>query len=99
MSIVQATRVQSNKPDEIIALAKKIKSLVEKHGAESVRLMRLHDSDRIGEWQFVSRYSSWEVYGKVQGGLAKDAAWEKLMTQVNNIGAQTNRFILVEVDL
>ena len=99
MTIIQLTRFESSKSEEMIAIAKQVKFVVEKHGADSVHLRTIHDGPWIGEWMFVSRYSSWEVFGKTQGGLAKDPAWQKLMTQMKTIGKPTNRLITVEVEI
>jgi len=45
---------------------------VEKHGAEFLRLSRFHTGPWAGELLVTTRYSSWEVYGKVQEAVAKD---------------------------
>jgi len=38
-----------------------------------------------GEWLVVTRYSSWEAFGKAQEGLAKDPAWAKLDRKYSGI--------------
>ena len=71
MAIVQFTRFKSDKPEEMVKTAKQAKAIFEKHGAEFLRLSRFHTGAWAGEWLISTRYSSWEVYGKVQEGVAK----------------------------
>jgi hypothetical protein len=52
-----------------------------------------------GEWLVATRYSSWEVYGKVQEGLSKDPAFAKLMAHTSTVAELMGRNIAVGVDL
>ena len=52
-----------------------------------------------GEWLVVTRYASWEVYGKAQEGLAKDPAFAKLLANTATISQLMGRNIAVGVDL
>jgi hypothetical protein len=52
-----------------------------------------------GEWLVVTRYSSWEAYGKAQQGLAKDPDFARLMTNTANIAELSGRNITVGIDL
>jgi hypothetical protein len=52
-----------------------------------------------GEWLVATRYASWEVFGKVQEGLAKDSAFAKLMASMKSFAELTSRNITVGVDL
>jgi Domain of unknown function (DUF1330) len=99
MAITQLTRFKSDKPDEMAKLGKQAKTLFEKHGAEFLRLSRFHTGMWAGEWLVVTRYSSWEAYGKAQEGLAKDPAYAKLMAHTATIAELTGRNITVGVDL
>jgi hypothetical protein len=99
MAIVQLTRFKSDKSDEMVKTAKQAKAIFEKHGAEYLRLSRFHTGMWAGEWLVVTRYSSWEVYGKVQEALSKDAAFAKLMAHIPTFAELTGRNITVGVDL
>ena len=79
----------------MIKTAKQAKAIFEKHGAEFLRLSRFHN----GKWLVSTRYSSWEVYGKVQEGLSKDPAFAQLMAHTSTIAELTGRNIAVGVDL
>jgi hypothetical protein len=52
-----------------------------------------------GEWLIVTRYASWEVYGKVQEAVAKDEAFAKLYAHTATFAELTGRNISVGVDL
>ena len=99
MWIMQFTRFKTDNRAEMIKSAKRAKTLFEKHGAEFLRLSRFHTGMWAGEWLAASRYSSWEVYGKAQEGLAKDPAFAKLMAHMTTFAELTGRNITVGVDL
>jgi hypothetical protein len=99
MAITQMTRFKSDKTDEMIKNAKNAKALFEKHGAEFLRVSRFHTGVWAGDWLVVTRYASWEVYGKAQEGLAKDPAYAKLMTNTTSIAQLMGRNITVGIDL
>jgi len=99
MSIVQFTRFESDKAEEMVKTAKEAKTIFEKHGAEFLRLSRFHTGMWAGDWLVTTRYSSWDVYGKVQEGLAKDPAFAKLMANTAGIAELKGRNIAVGVDL
>ena len=52
-----------------------------------------------GEFLVSTRYSSWEVYGKVQEALAKDEAFAKLWAHTTTFAELTGRNIAVSIDL
>jgi hypothetical protein len=52
-----------------------------------------------GEFLVSTRYSSWEVYGKVQEALAKDEAFAKLYAHTATFAELTGRNIVVGIDL
>jgi len=99
MAITQMTRFKSDKTEEMIKNAKNAKTIFEKHGAEFLRLSRFHTGIWAGEWLVVTRYASWEVYGKAQEGLAKDPAFAKLMANTATIAQLMGRNITVSIDL
>ena len=99
MAIVQFTRFKSDKSEEMVTTAKQAKAIFEKHGAEFLRLSRFHTGMWAGEWLVSTRYSSWEVYGKVQEAVAKDPAFAKLLAHTATFAELTGRNIAVGVDL
>jgi hypothetical protein len=99
MAIVQFTRFKSDKPEEMVKTAKQAKTIFEKHGSEFLRLSRFHTGVWAGEWLVSTRYSSWEVYGKVQEAVAKDPEFAKLWAHTATFAELTGRNIAVGVDL
>jgi hypothetical protein len=99
MSITQFTRFKSDKAEEMIKTAKQAKTIFEKNGAEFPRMSRFHTGAWAGEWLVVTRYPSWEVYGKAQEAMAKDPAFTKLMAHTTSFAQLTGRNISVGVDL
>ena len=99
MAITQMTRFKSDNAGEMIKNAKNAKTIFEKHSAEFLRLSRFHTGMWAGEWLVVTRYASWEVYGKAQEGLAKDPAFAKLLANTATIAQLMGRNITVGVDL
>ena|SRR6516164_6907893 len=99
MAIVQFTRYKSDKAEEVIKAARIAKQIVEKHGAEFYRLSRFHTGALAGEWLVATRYSNWEVYGKVQEALSKDTDFLKLLSHISTIAELTGRNVAASVDL
>ena len=99
MAITQFTRFKSDKTEEMIKNAKNAKTIFEKHGAEFLRLSRFHTGIWAGEWLVVSRYASWEVYGKAQEKIASDPAFAKLYAHTATFAELTGRNITVGVEL
>ena len=99
MAITSMTRFKSDNSEEMVKTARQAKAIVEKHGAEFFRVSRFHTGLWVGEWLVVTRYSSWEAYGKAQEGLAKDPDWAKLLAHTATVAQITGRNITVSVDL
>ena len=95
MAIVQFAGFKSDKPEEMIKTAKQAKAIFEKHGAEFLRLSRFHN----GEWLVSTRYSSWEMYGKVQEGWQRTKHFAKLWAHATTFAELTGRNIAVGIDL
>lgn len=99
MPIVQFTRFKTDKPDEMAQTVKRAKAIFEKHGAEFLRLSRFHTGHWAGELLVTTRYSSWEVYGKVQEAVAKDPEFAQVMADGLKIAQLQGRNIAVSIDL
>jgi hypothetical protein len=97
MSIVQFARFKGGDPEQVIKNARIAKK--EKHGAEFLRLSRFHTGQFAGEWLVTTRYSNWEVYGKVQEAVSKDADFVKLWSQTMEISELAGRNVAVGIDL
>src|SRR5258706_13537587 len=98
-TITQFTRFKSDKAEEMVKTAKQAKAIFERHGAEFLRMSRFHTGAWAGEWLIVTRYASWEVYGKVQEAVAKDEAFAKLYAHTLTFAELTARNVAVGIDL
>ena len=98
-TVTSFTRIKSNNTEEVVKNAKEAKKIVEKHGAEFLRVSRFHTGPWIGDWLVVVRYPSWEAHGKAQEGMAKDPAWAKLLANAAKISQVMGRNITVGIDL
>jgi hypothetical protein len=99
MHIIQFTRIESSNADEVLKTAKQAKAIMEKHGAEFLRLSRFHSGPFAGQWLAASRYASWGAYGEAQEGLAKDPEWTKLTAHMSRFAEIMTRSISVGVDI
>ena len=99
MPIVQFTRFKTDKPDEMTQIVRRAKTIFEKHGAEFLRLSRFHTGAWAGELLVATRYSSWEVYGKVQEAVAKDPEFAQVQAEGMKIAQLQARNIAVSIDL
>ncbi|MET4199464.1 hypothetical protein [Bradyrhizobium sp. LA6.12] len=99
MPIVQFTRFKTDKVEETVQIIRQAKKIFEKHGAEFLRLSRFHTGHWAGELLVTTRYSNWEVYGKVQEAVSKDAEFAQLQADGMKIAELQGRNIAVSIDL
>ncbi|CUU18158.1 hypothetical protein ABIB94_001939 [Bradyrhizobium sp. JR7.2] len=99
MPIVQFTRFKTDKVEETVQIIRQAKKIFEKHGAEFLRLSRFHTGHWAGELLVTTRYSNWEVYGKVQEAVAKDPEFAQLQADGMKIAELQGRNIAVSIDL
>jgi len=99
MPIVQFTRFKTDKAEEMIQIIRQAKKIFEKNGAEFLRLSRFHTGAWAGELLVTTRYSNWEVYGKVQEAVAKDPEFARIQADGMKIAELQGRNIAVSIDL
>ena len=99
MPIVQFTRFKTDNAEEMVQIARQAKKIFEKHGAEFLRLSRFHTGQWAGELLVATRYSNWEVYGKVQEAVAKDPEFAQVQADGMQIAQLQSRNIAVSIDL
>jgi hypothetical protein len=102
MSVVVMNRYIGGTPNEVVPIVKEWKEIIEKNGAESVRLSRFFTGPFVGQWLFVVRYSDWAAYARYQdamSALAEDAKFKELLERTRQIHEVTERIIAVEIDI
>src|SRR5579863_10116464 len=99
MSVTVMVRYKGGTQEQLMPLAKKVKPIHQKHGAEIYRAARFHTGPYVGEWLVVLRYADWAAYAKAQSGLAGDAEYQKIIAQVAKHAEVTSRNFLVDLDV
>jgi hypothetical protein len=97
MPITVFSRYSGSSRDAFVAVAKQAKPILEKAGADMVRLGQLHTGPHAGDLLAAIRYPSWETYGKAQQSLSSDSAFQALYSQVASHLA--DRIVVVGIDL
>lgn len=78
---------------------KKARPILEKHGAEMVRMSTFYSGPYTGQVLVAIRYPDWKTYGKAQDKLAQDAQYQKLMGEVRKTSELQSRNLLVSLDI
>ena len=99
MSVTTLVRYKGGKPEEMVSIGKTAKPILEKHGAEYVRLGRFHTGNYAGEWLAVIRYPNWAAYGKAQEGMATDQEYQKVLAHLLSLVEMTGREVIVGYDI
>ena len=102
MSVVMMARYNGGTPNEVVPLVKEWKEILEKTGAELVRLSRFFTGPFVGQWLFVVSYSDWAAYARNQdalSALAGDTKSRELQERGQNMQQVMERVITVEIDI
>jgi hypothetical protein len=102
MSVVMMNRYIGGTPNDVVPLVKEWKEILEKNGAESVRLSRFFTGPFAGQWLFVVRYSDWAAYARYQdalSALAGDTKFKELQQRGQNMQQMVERIITVDLDI
>src|SRR5271165_4560637 len=99
MSVTVMVRYKGGTQVQVMPLAKKVKAIHQKHGAEIYRVARFHTGPYVGEWLVVVRYADWAAYAKAQDSLAGDTAYQKIIAQVAKLAQVTSRNFLFDLDV
>ena len=78
-TVTSFTRIKSDDSEGVVKNLKEAKKIIEKHGAEFLRVSRFHTGPWIGDWLVVVRFPNWEAHGNAQEAMAKDPAWAKML--------------------
>jgi hypothetical protein len=99
MSVTVMARYKGGTQEEVTPLAKKVKAIHQKHGAELYRIGKFHTGPYIGEWLVVVRYADWAAYAKAQDSLAGDTEYQQILAQVAKFAQMTSRNFVVGLDV
>lgn len=98
MSVTVLARWKGD-PKDAAQAGKKAKPILEKHGAEMVRMSTFYSGAYTGQILVAIRYPDWKTYGKAMDKLAQDAQYQKLMAEVRKTSELLSRNVLVGLDI
>jgi hypothetical protein len=104
MPVTYMSRYKGGGFAEVVALVKEWKAiLLEKCGAQTVKLNRFHTGPFIGEWLFVVSFPDWTAYAKCQDALGAlgrdDAEFQKLAERSSKMQQIEDKTLFVEIDI
>ena len=79
MSVTSLSRWSGGNRDLVIANVNKAKPIVEKEGAEAIRVGQIHTGPYAGQWMTAVAYPDWATLGKAQQALASNATYQKIL--------------------
>jgi hypothetical protein len=97
MSISTISRFSGGNRETLLALAKQGKPILEKAGADLVRMAQIYTGPHAGDLLVRVGYPNWEAYGKAQHSLAHNHAYQAIMSEVS--GYLADRVVVVGIDL
>jgi hypothetical protein len=99
MSVTEVTYWKVGKPDQMLPIAREAKGILQRHGATSVELNRVHAGPEIGQWAAVISYSGWEAFGRAREALANDSGYQTLLARASEVAEIASRRIVTSIEL
>lgn len=99
MAINLVTHRAGGKPADMVAAARRLKTLASKYGAEDLQLSIEIAGPGAGQFVLVLRFSSWESYGRSMAGLTADPEFQSTLAQLEAAGETVSRRLVASVDL
>jgi predicted pyridoxine 5'-phosphate oxidase superfamily flavin-nucleotide-binding protein len=101
MSVAMVTVRKGGTREAMIAATRKLKAVVEKHGAESFALNQIviGASADSGQWVIVIGFTDWEAFGKGMQATTNDPASHEALAGVDSISQIVSHRAVAGVDL
>ncbi len=99
MPIKQVVRYKGGARAEMVRLAAIGKECNERHGALSFVFSQIYTGEYSGQWQAEMLFADWASFGRVQQGLAGDAAFLAASAEVAKLAVFQERTMLTVFDL
>ena len=99
MSVSMITYRKGGTHDKVVAATKKLKAVMEKHGATGVTLGQQTAGPNPGEWVIRIHCTSWEAFGKMMQNAMSDAKGREAVAGLDAITEMLSRRIISGVDL
>ena len=86
------------KQEDVLRIARKVKSIYDKHGAE-IRVGQIFTGPYAGQFLAVARFPDWETCGKALHAMSTDAEYQSILAEAQQVGELHGRSIVVGLDL
>ncbi len=96
MALTVLSRWKGSRED-IMRVAGKMKPIIERLGAEYMRVGLAYSGPFTGQWVVAMRYSDWTTYGKAQDAAASDDDFQATYAEALKVGEIQGRSIIVSV--
>lgn len=99
MSVSLVTFRKGGTGEAMIAATRKLKVVMEKHGAEGVTLGSVMAGPDAGQWVVRIICSNWEAFGKVSQAATNDPAAHEAVAGLDAVAEVVSRRLIAPVDL
>ncbi len=96
MAITALSRWKGSRED-IMRIAGKMKPIIERLGAEYMRVGFAYSGPFTGQWIVAIRYADWTSFGKTQEAAASDDEYKATYAEAEKVGELLSRSIIVGV--
>jgi len=86
------------KQEDVLRIARKVKSIYDKHGAE-IRVGQIFTGPYAGQFLAAARFPDWETCGKALHAMSTDAEYQSILAEAQQVGELHGRSIVVGLDL
>ncbi len=99
MGIRLVTHRKGGSAADIAAVAKRLKTAVMRHGAESFQLSVEVAGPAAGQWVLAINFSDWTSYGRAMAATMAEPDLQAILTELDRIAEMTSRRLIAEVDI
>jgi hypothetical protein len=99
MTVSVVTYRKGGTHEAVMAAARKLRTFVEKHGAERLVLNAVTAGPDAGQWALVLTFADWGAFGKSMQSASGDPAFAQVLSEMDAAAEMVSRRILVSVDL
>ena len=96
MAITTLSRWKGSRED-IMRISGKMKPIIERLGAEYMRVGIFYSGTFAGQWVVAIRYKDWASFGKVMDATASDKDYQSTYAEALEVGELLGRSIIVGV--
>jgi hypothetical protein len=99
MAIRLVTHRKGGNAADITAIAKRLKTAVLRHGADSFQLSVEIAGPAAGQWVLVINFSDWTSYGRAMAAAIGEPDVQGILTELDKVAEMTGRRLIAEIDI